>query len=174
MNTGQMLLVLAALITFSMLAMNVNRSVITSTETTYGIEAVETAKDIGQSFITEAHSKPYDLYTVNNTIEDLSDLTNPYSLGPATGESYENFNDVDDFDGLVKTINTPRLGTFTVSMMVYYVDPDNPDVKVTSHETQAKLITVSVTNPFLEKDPETGEPIPVVLHRLKTFPMSSN
>jgi len=149
MHTGQMLLVLGALVIFSMLALSMNSSILTSTETSIETESIRTATDVAQSMTSEITSKEFDLAVTNGTLDDIMDLTAPYSLGPAWNESYPNYNDVDDFDDFSKTVTTPRLGDFTINVEVKYVPRNNPD-QVVYYRTKMKRIKVVVNGPSLE------------------------
>ncbi len=148
MHTGQMLLVLGALVIFSMLALSMNSSILTSTETSIETESIRTATDIAQSMTAEITSKSFDHATTNGTVDDIMDFTAPDLLGPES-ESYPNYNDVDDFDGFSKTVTTPRLGDFTINVQVKYVPRNNPD-QVVYYRTKMKRIRVVVDGSSLE------------------------
>ncbi len=128
MNTGQMMITMAAMILLSTVILNVNRNALSATQgmadTKYQILAVSLAT----ALIEEAFGKAFDAETANNKIaEKLTDLT--LSLGPNNKEkSKSSFNDFDDFNGFSdSTSNDPTLmsANFHISSKVYYVDPAN-------------------------------------------------
>ena len=168
MSTGQMLLVLAALVTFSMVALTINQSVITTTETALEYEALNTAENIANTYLNESFSKPYGAKIANGQV--IEDPNNFSTCGRGSGEEYEEFNDCDDFDGLSRNDTTARLGIFKVDMEVYFVDPDHPDTYVV-YKTNTKKIVVKVTNPYLGINPNTGEPLVYEDCKTKTYPM---
>ena len=171
MSTGQMLLVLAALVTFSMVSLTINQSVIISTAASLETEAVDTGRLIADSFIDEACSKPFDAAVAwGQTIEDPSDFT---TCGAGGGEKYPNYNDLDDFDSLSDhVVRTDRLGNFKVSMDVYYVDPDHPNYPA-GHKTNCKAVLARVTSPHFSINPETGRPAVLTVRTLVTYKFTS-
>ncbi|MBI1850603.1 MAG: hypothetical protein HYR85_09700 [Planctomycetes bacterium] len=85
-----------------------------------------------------------------------------------------NWDDVDDFDGLVRSPPTDALGgaitgasAFTRSVAVENVDDTNLDVPVADGSTDIKRITVTVTWPGVDHGP-------VILQMLKARPVSSS
>lgn len=160
MHTGQMLLVLGAIVIFSMIVLNVNKALLNSTEMSLEAESTVTATTLAQSIITEITSKAFDTYTANSTVESVDELTSAYGLGRAWSENitvddtnlddYSDLNDIDDFNGHSDVVNTPRFGDYTLSMEVKYVNPSNPD-QVVYTRTWMKRIKVTVTGPSLEQ-----------------------
>jgi len=82
-------------------------------------------------------------------------LTATASFGPGWWESYPNFNDVDDYHRMTKSIDTPRLGTFKAYTEVCYVNETNPNYVITS-KSWMKRIKVTIQHGRLPK--------PVVLY----------
>ncbi|MDZ7722110.1 MAG: hypothetical protein U5R06_04595 [candidate division KSB1 bacterium] len=181
MSTGQMLLVLAALVTFSMVSMTINQSVITSTAASLETESIAMGKEIANSFVERACAKPFDAAVAwGQTVESADDFT---SCGAGGGESFtwdyeqekyiDNYSDADDFHSLENLpFFSERLGTFRISMDVYYVDPDNPDTKV-GYNTNAKAVVAKVTSPFFNDNPDTGEPAVLTMSRVITYRFSN-
>lgn len=77
-------------------------------------------------------------------------------MGPAPGEHYPDFNDLDDFDGFETTINNLPSAEYNISAKVYYVDPftTGPDKKV-NYRTWHKKINVYVTSPSMNNERDT-------------------
>jgi len=145
MNGSQQLLVIGAILLFSFLTLTANRAIRTSIELTIDAEDIITATSIGEELIAEVANKAFDeaIFTVDMPKTD--DFTSSANLGPESGESYPGFDDVDDFNYFTKTVDTPRIGQFTVNVLVDYVNPAHPDTKVTS-QTNMKRIKVWVNN----------------------------
>lgn len=152
MNTGQMLISVAAMILLGTVILNVNRNALTNTvamdETKYELIAVS----LGTSIIENAFSKSFDEETADNKIADnLTDLS--VNLGSDAGESQEiDFDDFDDYHNFSGNTNADT--TFTSANMyfrckVHYVDPD-VSLDSVSTRTWHKKITVYISSPFIE------------------------
>jgi hypothetical protein len=149
MNSGHMLLSMGAMMLLSTILLGVNSNILntgsTLDETKFGILATS----LGTSIIEEANSKAFDLATVSDAVSDLSALTEPNGLGPASGEVYPFFNDVDDFNGLSRIIATMPSAVFKESCAVHYVSANNPSVIVNT-KTWHKRVDVFITSPSIK------------------------
>ena len=153
MNTGQTILSIGALILLGTTVLSTNRAslqhgaIITQTEV--GIYAVSLA----QAKIEEASGKAFDEYSAPNATGDgdvitsVSLCTASGSLGKESGETYPNFDDVDDYNYYSGTnpyvLYVPGVDTFHIQTTVFYVDTAAPDTKV-STQTWHKKLTVKV------------------------------
>ncbi|MDQ7818160.1 MAG: hypothetical protein RDU14_14125 [Melioribacteraceae bacterium] len=151
MNTGQMLITIAALMLLSLVILRVNNSFFSTSsvmlDTKFGVLAVSFATSI----IEEANSKSFDNATDTTSISSTESLTAITSLGPETGEVYSNFNDFDDFNGYSRSTagdSTFQSAVFNASCQVRYISPSNPSAEATS-KTWHKRITVTVTSPSM-------------------------
>ena len=122
-------------------------------------EYILTALSLEQSIIDEAKTKAFDQATVSTPVNSAATLS---VLGRDAGESIPTpdvdggsgfrsvttFNDVDDYNGYVRVINTPRAGTFTVMVSVCYATETSPDVAAAG-KTFCKRMSLSATNPLL-------------------------
>lgn len=122
-------------------------------------EYILTALTLEQSIIDEVKTKAFDQATVSTPVNSTSALSVP---GIDGGESIPNpdvnpgsgflsatkFNDVDDYNGYARIVNTPRAGTFTLSVTVCYASETSPD-SAAAGKTFCKRMTVSATNPLL-------------------------
>ena len=159
MNTGQMMITMAAMMLLSTVILNVNRNALNTTssmaESKYEILAVS----LGTALIEEAFSKYFDANTADgNQANNLSDLT--LSLGPGTGEyTRSDFNDFDDYNGLYDSTSTDSTiisADFVIHSKVYYVDPTiSPNLTPVSYRTWHKKIDVFITSPFLNEGKDT-------------------
>lgn len=157
MNTGQMLITIAAMALLSMVIVNVNRNSLSNTEnmdkTKYEIMAVSLANTI----IHEAFSKSFDEATTDSKqITSTNQLST--NLGKDTGElNRKDFDDFDDYN--LYSYNTAADTTiisadFDVSCRVFYVDPFLSLDSVGS-KTYNKRIEVKVTSQFLNDGQDT-------------------
>lgn len=146
MNTGQMLLTVAAMMLLSVVVLRVNNNFLSTSSTLLDTKFGVLATSIATSMIEEASGKPFDLATVDNSVTSLSYLS---TCGPAYGEIYPNFNDFDDFNGLVKIDSTMPSAIFKVECEVGYITPSNPN-NIVGYKTWHKKMTVQVTSPSME------------------------
>ena len=148
MNTGQMLLTLGALILLSTLTLRVNTSQLTTQETMQNSKFGVLAVSVASSVIEEASEKAFDQNTVGEFVSSLSGLTPAAGLGPGGGETHDNFNDFDDFNGYKDTITDMPSAIYNVSCVVNYVDPDIEGF-ISNNRTWHKQLTVKVTSPSM-------------------------
>jgi len=151
MNTGQMMLTIAALLLLSIIVLRVNNSFLSTNtavnQTKYEVMAVS----LGTSIIEQATDKAFDAATIGASVTNLNSLTSPGSLGPETGDAYPDFDDFDDFNGYTK--NTASDATFlsanfTATTVVDYVTPDAPNTNA-NQRTWHKRLRVTVTSPSM-------------------------
>lgn len=140
---------IGAMILLSTLILRVNNNFGTNTTSVYNSKFAILAASIGNSIIEEASGKAFDNKTVNAPAKKLSDLTLPGKLGPESGETYPDFNDIDDYNGYTKTDSTMPSAVFKTVCSVVYVNPDSPDVTSKNARTWTKKISVTVTSPSM-------------------------
>ncbi|MBK7105019.1 MAG: hypothetical protein IPH62_07035 [Ignavibacteriae bacterium] len=148
MNTGQSFLSLGAMVLVSLIVLQVNTGFVSTSSTLLDNKLNILAISLGSSIIEEASGKAFDEKTITDAASTTNDLTYANSLGPSYTESYPNYNDFDDFDGL--TINNTSIpsANFTIISEVSYVNANNPDEAVT-YPTWHKKITVYITSKSL-------------------------
>ncbi len=144
-----MLLVLGGLVLFSLLAINVNKSIANSSIQTDNSEYIATATSVGQSVINKISTKSFDQGTIGDPTFNTSLLTAANALGPETGEIPAAYNDVDDYNNFTEVDTTPRAGIFNILVHVNYVDDTNPNTILTSSTSRTKRIQVAVKNNFM-------------------------
>ncbi len=84
-------------------------------------------------------------------------LTN-YPLGRGVGEIQDSsmtFNDFDDYDGYSYHYNYFPSAEYDLKCSVYYVEPNNPEVKV-NYRTWHKKMDIAVTSPSIKDDLKPG------------------
>ena len=125
-------------------------------------EYVLTALSLAESIVDEAKTKSFDERTTAALISIADSLTT--MPGREGGESVANpdtmsalgsyasvsrFDDVDDYNGYVRLVNTARGTGYNLNVTVKYVSETNPDSDSYT-PTFCKRMTVSVTSPFFE------------------------
>jgi len=164
-NTGQMLLVLGALLLFSIALPSLNGTVLYNDKTLFSTNAELTAISLAQKILAEAGSKAFDEVCLTTRPQSASQLTAVASLGPEAGENYPQFDDVDDFHNVTLRDSTtlPSI-LFIINGSVSYVDPANPSQAVAS-QTFAKRLRVTVSGPYLV-NPANDQPGQISMEQL--------
>ncbi len=157
---GQILLVLGAFTLLIFLTMTVNQAINSRMDDTYQAEAVIAATTLAQSMLNEITQKAFDDSTRMKAVDSVQQLTPVYALGREPGETYSSFNDVDDFNGYVRT-DTIINGIFTSTASVVYVSPSSLDA-TSAVRTFYKKIFVGVSSRELKS-------IPIVLTRIVSY-----
>jgi hypothetical protein len=149
MNTGQTMFTLIALTVLSIITLRYYSSVANNGRTLVQSKAGLTATTIATSYIERAQNMSFDSATVGFSVDTIKQdptlLTGPDALGREAGEDSLNlFNDFDDFNGYEENFVLPDgTETYKVKFAVYYVDPDNIEVKSTVR-TFIKQMDISV------------------------------
>jgi hypothetical protein len=149
-NTGQMLLTTAAVVLLGTTVLTVNRSFnnqgVILEQTEIGVYATSLATSI----VDEASGQAFDENTAENSVTSPSSLTSYKRLGPEVGEttsppSTSNFNDFDDYNGLIEGVKVAGVDSFTVKCWVNYIDPSAPNTNL-STQSFFKRLDVQVTS----------------------------
>lgn len=142
MGTGQTLLTIVAMMMLGRLIISVNTSTAMSGESIETAAYRITATSLGTSILEEASGLAFDQATVASDIISPASLSS--TLGPESGEVWPNFNDFDDFNGLVKVDILQSSATFTTKVTVEYVYIPGSSIVVSATPTYSKRISVSV------------------------------
>ncbi|MCZ7602344.1 MAG: hypothetical protein QY331_14830 [Melioribacteraceae bacterium] len=146
MNTGQMLITIAALMLLTLVILRVNNNFLSTNtilmENKFGVLAVSLATSI----LEEAKGKAFDHNTDTNTVTSSNQLS---TIGPESGEVYPNFNDFDDFNGFSKIDSTLPSAPFKIECEVHYINPSNPNL-TTGSKTWHKRMNVTVSSDFMQ------------------------
>ena len=145
MNTGQMMITIAALMLLSIVILRVNSGNLITAEVLIESKLDILAVSLLNSTIEEATSKSFDEYTTDKPAELLSNLATTANLRAEAGEVYPNFDDMDDFNGLVLTDSISGADVYTIICKVAYVDTTNPN-NTSVGATWHKKVTVKVTS----------------------------
>ncbi|MBA4407652.1 hypothetical protein C0389_10285 [bacterium] len=148
MDNSQMFLVLGATVLLAILVLNVNRTILSSTDNTFQAQSITAATSVAQQTIDLISSESFDESTVTAAVTDINNFSAPASLGPESGESLNSYDDVDDYRNYSTIVSTPRLGDVSVLVKVGYVNPALPDVLLSSR-TRMKRIEVKAKSIYL-------------------------
>lgn len=156
---SQMLLTVGALALLSVLALSVNRAIVSHQTSALQTQAMLAALAEAENILEEVASKSFDEAVAPKPSAKGGKGVNarkgpPPGVGPKnftppgllrkeTSEEYPNFNDIDDFHGLKKKNKNPVFGDVDVSVDVFYVSPSNTD-EISFLSTTAKRVDVHV------------------------------
>jgi len=163
------ILAVGALVIFGTFLASSNRLMTVNTQIAEQNEYYISAISLAQSIISEAKAKAFDQNTVSGSVSTVDSLS--LSLGPdgfseyvpstdtlITSSPYDaqnpgyrstyKFNDVDDYYGYKRLVNTPRAEGYLLTVRVTYASPTNPD-SICATPTFCKKMTVSVKSPYI-------------------------
>ena len=157
MNTGQMMLTIAAMFLLSMVILTTNRGFLTTNTTMYQSRYDIIGVSIATSIIEDATGLAFDEKTVGAAITSTASLTASSSLGLDGTESASRPDLFDDFDDYDCYKTSPKLDTLviqgTTQKMIFnsyctvdYVVQDVPNT-ITTSKTYFKKISVKVIAP---------------------------
>jgi hypothetical protein len=168
-NSGQMLLVLGALLLFSLIMPALNGTMLYNDRSMTVSKVQVNAMAIAQKFLSEAATKEFDQNAFQGGHIWYTSFTPPGSLGAETGEVYPNYNDVDDYNSLslIDSTSMPSV-RFTITGNVTYVDANNPGQPYAIQQTYVKRVRITVSSTFLV-NPVNQQPQPIYYERLYTY-----
>jgi len=178
------LLALGALAMFGTFLGSSNRVIMGNNQIASQNEYYIAALSYAQSVIDEAKTKSFKGKTgvvtgtkdgasvsLSNTIgiESLDEkFPYPDTLSPRGYQSEFKFDDVDDYHGYRRLVNSPRAEGYMLHVAVAYVERDKPN-KTESSPTTAKRMIVSVTSPYFPKIEKDGLAYPDTLKLTYVF-----
>ena len=113
---------------------------------------VLSAIQVGEKYIEQAQRRRFD---ENGSATIPDNFTSVKGMGPDYGESYSNFDDIDDFDGYTTIDNKSAHIPLEIKVQVYYVS-NTPPHKVSNSRTNFKKIRVTVSSPYFSGIPENS------------------
>jgi hypothetical protein len=174
MNLGQTMITMGMFVLLVMSVISANRMLVQNAETGLQTEALTESATIANDLISEIQSTLFDeRVDTTRTNQNPADFSFPqagaFEWGPSSAElaavgplpddnshgqyrSVNAFDDVDDYNGYTRivnadTLNGIRIGGYLVTVRVFYVDPNNPDVAINA-QTNVKRIEVDVEHPI--------------------------
>jgi hypothetical protein len=145
MGYRELLFVVLSLILYSSLSSTVSSFFMLSSEDILQDELKYEAVTLGQRIIEEVKTKEYDANTTSGPFPQS--FENPFSMTHGSGETYPNFNDIDDYcNGYNSGTYEPfeiqlatKRANFTIETKVSYVDENDLDTSVMTQKFFKKL-----------------------------------
>ena len=150
MGRAELLLALMSIAIFGRFSLTVNSTLLESSAAVLISEFEMNAMSAADNIIMEAWSRKFDEAVLVTVPSDLPDDFTAYSsLGPETGETYPNFDDIDDYDGLSIADTTSTGFVFNIAVTVGYVDTS--DLNTYDNDEQFyKRMDVTITSVYLD------------------------
>jgi hypothetical protein len=177
MNLGQTMITMGMFVLLVMSVISANRMLVQNAETGLQTEALTESATIANDLFSEMQSTLFDdLVDTSRTNQVPANFSFPDTLYPPPSEwgpshaelaavrplpddnsqgqyrSVNAFDDVDDYNGYTRivsadTLNGIRIGGYLLTVRVFYVDPNNPDVAINA-QTNVKKIEIDVEHPI--------------------------
>ena len=141
MNTGQVMLSIAAFMFLGTVLVNFNHLVVVNNEDLSDNHDLIVAATIASTYLDAAQAMNFDEKAIEDPISNPTDLTDPNDLGPDGEIDIPGFDDFDDFNGY--SVTQPAEGNnglFRSDFTVSYVDPE--DINYRSVQTFLKRLDV--------------------------------
>ena len=152
MGRAELLLVLGALSIFGWYSLTVNRSLLENSTRVMESEFEITAISLLQEVISEVGLKAFDEASVASIPASVpNDFTASTSLGSETGETYPNFDDIDDYDAWTINDTSTAEMTYTITGEVGYVTAADL-VTLSSTRNTMKRLNLTLTSDYLTND----------------------
>jgi hypothetical protein len=150
MNSVQSMLTMGALVLLSLTSLRFNTSVLENSTAQIENKVYLTAFSLADDMIETIKQRSFDEATINFPT-GLANLTPASSLKAETGETYQTFDDVDDYNGYERKISAPHAENYRLWCEVHYVDGNNQDTEI-STQSYYKKVTVYVSSPYMRED----------------------
>jgi hypothetical protein len=158
-----MILTIGAILLFGVFLKTSNQLMIGNNQIAATNEYYISALSVGQSVIDEAKTKAFDEKTVLKAVFTSDSLTAVGSLGRESGAeavpspdtlksgtfgSLTKFDDIDDYNGYRRLVNTTRAEGYNLLVRLNYASETNPETSSGS-KTFCKRMTVKVWSKFI-------------------------
>ncbi len=143
MHSNQLLLVAGALGILGLLILSTNTATFQNLAVKLENRSTLSTISIAQSILEEMKTKSFDEQTLIGFPHTVSSLTSASSFGPE-GETYPQYDDIDDYHNYSRTISSDDAGAITAVVKVSYVNESQPEFTSTTN-TYLKKVTVELT-----------------------------
>jgi len=150
MGRTEMLILLGAIAIFGRFTLTINHSRYTNEFWIIQTEAQSNASALVAQYLDEAAQRAFDEATIDGAFLSggTADLTASTLLGAESGETYPNFDDIDDYGSLSLTVTGSNGITYQIQGTVCYVSSADPTTPQTT-QTYYKKLTITVSSEFM-------------------------
>jgi hypothetical protein len=147
MGSIQSLLVIGAMAIFALVSLRFNTSVLENTGVQIEDKVYLTAFSLADDLLEEMKQKAFDERTVD--FQAISAFQLSDNLGPDGGETWPNYNDIDDYNNYSRVVSSPFVEDYTISCTVAYCTQNGMPSFIKSFY---KLVTITVSSKYLRSD----------------------
>jgi hypothetical protein len=147
-SSVQSMLSLGALMIFGIISLRFDSAVLQNVEMEVENKVYLTAFSLADDLLEEIKQKAFDDQTVVFKSITPDALTPSANLGNESGETWPNFNDIDDYNNYSKPVSLPHAENYTVTCSVNYVQESDPE-HISSSQTYFKRVDLFVDSPYL-------------------------
>lgn len=140
MNTSQLVLLFASFIILSMISLMVNNATLESHDERLNSKNQLKAMTEAKNLFEVIKTKSFDEKIYSMVVLNRDSLTASSDLGPEN-ETFENFDDIDDYHGYSKELILENNVKYELSIFVSYVNENNPEL-TSSAKTFYKLVRI--------------------------------
>ena len=148
-SSVQSMLSIGALMIFSIISLRFDSAVLQNVEVEVENKVYLTAFSLADDLLEEIKQRAFDQQTVVFKSITPDALTPAQSLGKELGETWPNFNDIDDYDDYQKPVSLPHAENYTVTSKIDYVQAADQD-QTSSSQTYFKRVEIFVDSPYLK------------------------
>ena len=148
MQNIQSYLTMGGLVLLSLTSLRFNTAILETSTADVESKVYLTAFSLADDLIEEIKTKSFDEKTIDFPTINKSALTAANTLAPESGETYSNFDDIDDFNNYTNLIDAPHAEGYNITCQVKYVNENDQDSE-SSVQTFYKKVTVTVTSPYM-------------------------
>lgn len=144
--SNQSLMALGALVIYGFISIQFNSTILENSSTEIEDKVYLTAFSLADDLIEEIKEKAYDEKTLDFQAIAASQLTTYYALTYEAGETWPNFDDIDDYNNYNKLVDLPHAEGYDLTCNVNYVDSNGNNLTA---ESFYKKVTITVTSDYM-------------------------
>lgn len=145
----QSFLAIGAMALLAMVSLRFNTNVLQNSSTEIENKVYLTAFSLADDLIEEMKQKAFDEKTIDFQAINATQLTPTGALDKESGESWPNFDDIDDYNNYSRPISLPHAEGYQVTCYVNYVDANG---NKSLNPTYFKKVLVKVNSKYLSHD----------------------
>lgn len=166
MSLGQTMLSIATLVALTVMVVTSQRYLIEGQKESLSAESIDLASGAAESLLWEITKKDFDASMDYSKLQPTNEFTAPGSLGPRSIErsqlppyplpdtsnfrSFSAYNDIDDYDGYYRKVDTELLKGIELRVRVFYVaNPSTTSLSSVTTYYKRVEVTVQEMTPYL-------------------------
>lgn len=149
MGRAEMIILIGAIAILGRFSLSVNSALANNEIHVIQSEYELNVVGIAESYFRQAWLKSFDENSVDGFPVDIpDDFTDDEDMGKDSGESYPNFDDIDDFNKFTTTDTADNGLVYTVEISVGYITTDDKD-NFANDPTTLKRMNINISSDYL-------------------------